>query len=79
VATSNLAGRILRALILGTDDDVIDLPLVNHHSPQWEPEPLRWFGINAGIRIASVGDIEERLTGRPSKVAGALARITGGH
>jgi len=79
VAMSNLAGRILQSLILGTGSDVLDLPLVNHHSPLWEPEPFRWLGINSGIRVASVGDIEERLTGRPSKLAGALARITGGH
>lgn len=79
VATSNLAGRILQGLILGGDSDFLDLPLVNHHSPMWEPEPFRWLGINSGIQVASVGDIEERLTGRPSKLAHALARITGGH
>ena len=79
VSTSNLAGRILRSLILEDDDDVSRLPLANHHSPLWEVEPLRWMGINAGLRAAAVGDVEERLTGRPSRVTGALCRVTGGH
>jgi glycine/D-amino acid oxidase-like deaminating enzyme len=79
VATSNLSGRILQALILNTDRDLLGLPLVNHHSPKWEPEPLRWLGINLGLRAASIGDVEERLTGRPSRLAGTVARITGGH
>jgi glycine/D-amino acid oxidase-like deaminating enzyme len=47
VASSNTAGRTLADLILGVDSDLVRLPWVNHVSPQWEPEPLRWIGINA--------------------------------
>ncbi len=68
VATSNLAGRTLAALIAGTDDPLIRLPWVSHHSPNWEPEPLRWLGINAGRRTAALADRTERRTGRPSKL-----------
>ncbi|MER6523780.1 FAD-binding oxidoreductase [Streptomyces sp. NPDC001508] len=79
VATSNLAARILRNLILQRDEPLNDLPIVNHRSPLWEPEPLRWLGVNAGLVAAGLGDIEERLTGRPSRISGALERLTGAH
>ena len=47
VATSNLAGRTLADLILRRDSDLVRLPWVNHHSPAWEPEPLRWIAATA--------------------------------
>jgi glycine/D-amino acid oxidase-like deaminating enzyme len=46
VASSNVAGRTLSDLILDADSDLVRLPWVNHVSPRWEPEPLRWIGIN---------------------------------
>lgn len=79
VATSNLAGRILRNLILSRPDDLDRLPLVNHRSPRWEPEPLRWLGVNLGLRAAALGDVEERTTARPSKIAHLLESMTGAH
>ncbi len=79
VATSNLAGRILRNLILEQDDDLNRLPLVNHRSPSWEPEPLRWLGVNSGLAAASLSDIEERITHRPSRTAMLLEKLTGAH
>ena len=45
VATSNLFGRIMADLVTDTPSDLITLPTVNHRSPDWEPEPLRWLGI----------------------------------
>jgi glycine/D-amino acid oxidase-like deaminating enzyme len=45
VATANLFGRILTDLISGAVTSLTRLPTVNHHSPRWEPEPLRWLGI----------------------------------
>ena len=77
VSTTNLAGRTLRDLVLRRDTELTRLPWVQHRSPTWEPEPLRWLGINVGLRAASVADREERLTGRPSKVAALLAPLTG--
>lgn len=79
VATSNLAGRILRNLILEQDEDINALPLVNHRSPSWEPEPLRWLGVNSGLAAASLSDIEERITHRPSRTAMLLEKLTGAH
>ena len=79
VATSNLAGRILRNLILEREDPVNHLPFVNHRSPLWEREPLRWLGINSGLAAASLSDIEERMTHRPSRTAMLLEKLTGAH
>jgi glycine/D-amino acid oxidase-like deaminating enzyme len=79
VATSNLAGRILRNLITGREDELSRLPVVNHRSPRWEAEPLRWLAVNAGLRAAATADLEERLTRRPSTVSALLERLTGAH
>ena len=79
VGTTNLAGRTLRDLILGRDTDLVRLPWVGHRSRRWEPEPLRWLGVNAGLRAMTLADAEERLTGRPSLVARAVAPLVGGH
>ncbi len=51
VGTSNLAGRTLADLIRGTSSDLTRLPWVEHRSRNWEPEPLRWLGVNAGLRL----------------------------
>ncbi len=75
VATTNLAGRTLRDLVLERDSDLTRLPWVNHHSPAWEPEPLRWLGINATRLAFTAADREEALTGRPSLVARAMAPL----
>jgi glycine/D-amino acid oxidase-like deaminating enzyme len=79
VSTTNLAGRTLRDLLLGHDTDLTRLPWVGHRSRRWEPEPLRWLGINAGLRAMRVADVEERLTRRPSVVARTMAPLLGGH
>lgn len=79
VATSNLAGRVLRNLILERDEPINTLPLVNHRSPSWEPEPLRWFGVNGGLAAASLSDLEERYTHKPSRTAMLLEKLTGAH
>jgi glycine/D-amino acid oxidase-like deaminating enzyme len=79
VSTTNLAGRTLRDLILGRDTELTGLPWVNHRSRRWEPEPLRWLGVNAGLRAMTVADREEQLTRRPSLVARAMSPLIGGH
>jgi glycine/D-amino acid oxidase-like deaminating enzyme len=78
VATTNLAGRTLADLVLGTDSDLIRLPWVNHRSRPWETEPLRWLGINAGLRTMSWADQAEGRTGRPSRAAQMMGRFLGG-
>ena len=79
VATSNLAGRVLRNLITGADGDLNRLPIVDHRSRKWEVEPFRWIGVNSGLQAATAADLEERITGRPSKISGMLEKLTGAH
>ena len=77
VSTTNLAGRTLRDLILARRTELTDLPWVQHRSRRWEPEPLRWLGVNAGLRAMGLAETEERLTGRPSRIAAAMAPLLG--
>ncbi len=79
VAATNLAGRTLADLVLGRPSALTALPWVGHRSPSWEPEPLRWAGVNAGLQLARAADAEEARTGRPSRLGGLLGRLTGGH
>ncbi|MFL6160473.1 MAG: FAD-dependent oxidoreductase, partial [Marmoricola sp.] len=78
VGTTNLAGRTLADLITGSRSDLVTLPWVGHRSPEWEPEPLRWLGINGGLQAMRLADAEERLTGRPSLVARAMSPLIHG-
>ena len=78
VGTTNLAGRTLADLITGAASDLTTLPWVGHRSPDWEPEPLRWLGINAGLQAMRLADVEERVTGRPSVIARAMSPLIHG-
>ena len=78
VATTNLAGRTLADLILGTGSDLTRLPWVNHRSPRWEPEPLRWLGVNTGLGVMTWADRQELRTGRQSRAAQLAGRFLGG-
>ncbi|MEU4242795.1 FAD-binding oxidoreductase [Actinoplanes sp. NPDC026619] len=60
VAAANLAGRTLADLISGTESDRTALPWVGHRSRQWEPEPIRWIGINAALHATNLRDALER-------------------
>jgi hypothetical protein len=78
VGTSNLAGRTLADLILDrSSSDLLSLPWVGHRSRRWEPEPLRWLGMNAGLRVMSSADAAEARTGRPARRAAVLGRFLG--
>jgi glycine/D-amino acid oxidase-like deaminating enzyme len=68
VATANLAGRTLADLIMGRESELTGLALVGHHSPDWEPEPLRWIGVRyvqAGLaRLDARGERTGRAPSR---------------
>jgi hypothetical protein len=61
----------------GADTELTRLPWVNHHSPSWEPEPLRFAGANAGLLAMQFADIEERVTKRRSLIARVMGPLTG--
>ena len=77
VSTTNLAGRTLRDLILGQETELTRLPWVNHRSKAWEPEPLRWIGVNAALKAMGSADDVEMRTGRPSKRATYVKKLIG--
>jgi glycine/D-amino acid oxidase-like deaminating enzyme len=73
VATSALAGRTLSAMIRGDDPEgLATLPWAGRTSRAWEPEPLRWLGVNAVTALMTSADRSERRTGRPSRAASAF-------
>ena len=71
VAASNLAGRTLADLVLGRDTALTALPWVGHRSPRWEPEPLRWLGVNAGPAAGAARRPRGESTGRPARLGAA--------
>ncbi|AMB60298.1 FAD-dependent oxidoreductase [Microterricola viridarii] len=77
LSTTNLAGRTLSALIRDEQGPLTELPWVNHRSPQWEPEPLRFVGSNLGLLATGLSDAEESLTRRPSLAAKLMGPLTG--
>jgi Glycine/D-amino acid oxidases (deaminating) len=77
VATTNLAGRTLTDLILRRDTEVSRLPWVGRKVRRWEPEPLRWLGVQAmyaAYRMADRQELDGRATTSPiAKVADLIS------
>jgi glycine/D-amino acid oxidase-like deaminating enzyme len=78
VSTTNLAGRTLCDLIMRRRSELTTLPWVGRRSRSWEPEPFRYLGINAGLRLAGAADRAEERTGRPTWRSRLLERMLGG-
>ena len=79
VTTTNLAGRTLADLILHRDTDLVSLPWVNHRSRKWEPEPFRWLGINAMLRLPIGADRYEERTGKTERFRSKILQHFIGH
>lgn len=81
VSTSNLAGRTLAALVTDAHDDeareLIALPWVGHRTRRWEPEPLRWLGVNGTRSAARLADRSESRSDRRSRIAGVIDLVLG--
>ncbi len=77
VSTTNLAGRTLADLITARESALTALPWVGHRSRNWEPEPLRWLGANAGLRAMTWADHAENRHGRPSRLAAVVNAMMG--
>ncbi|MEN9802438.1 MAG: hypothetical protein RLZ37_1563 [Actinomycetota bacterium] len=78
VATANLSGRTLADLVLERASDLTVLPWVNHRSPRWEPEPIRWFAVNGMARLAALADNRESSHGRTARRIDSLVRRVSG-
>ena len=75
VTLSYLAANSMADLILGKNSVRTSLPYVGWKSAQWEPEPLRWLGVNLGIKLSAIADVEERITNRPSFVGKLIEKL----
>jgi glycine/D-amino acid oxidase-like deaminating enzyme len=76
VATTNLAGRVLADLITENRSEITMLPCVNHHSPNWEPEPFRYAGVSYIQRAFWRIDQKAERTGIPPTGRSLAERLT---
>jgi len=79
VGTTNLSGRTLADLITGEPSELTTLPWVGHRSRKWEPEPLRFIGINATTVLPVGADRHEDRKGSSSKWREAIMNRLLGH
>ena len=77
VVLSYLAGTVLAHLLTTPATPTADstLPFVQRRSRRWEPEPLRFAGINAGLALATWADRVETRRGSQSRASGLLDRL----
>jgi glycine/D-amino acid oxidase-like deaminating enzyme len=78
LTTTNLAGRTLADLVLERDTELTRLPWVGRRVRRWEPEPLRWLGVQgmyALYRTADRRETEKDLpqTSRIARIANMIA------
>jgi glycine/D-amino acid oxidase-like deaminating enzyme len=76
VATANLSGRVLADLITDTESELTLLPTVNHTSPHWEPEPLRYLGIRYVQQAYFRLDRKAEATGLPPDGSSLAERLS---
>nr|WP_211283852.1 FAD-dependent oxidoreductase [Streptomyces antibioticus] len=86
VATTNLAARTLRDLVQldsgqGGRTELTDLPWVGHEVRKWEPEPLRWLGVQGMYATYRAADRRERVShsAESSRLAQIADRVSGRH
>jgi glycine/D-amino acid oxidase-like deaminating enzyme len=78
VSTSNLAGRTLADLTLGLETGLTGLPWVNRRVRAWEPEPLRWLGVQGMYALLNAADRQEDVSQGPPSRLGRLGNwLTG--
>ncbi|MFD7321892.1 NAD(P)/FAD-dependent oxidoreductase [Streptomyces sp. NPDC059875] len=84
VTTTNLAARTLRDLIQQDSGqsgptDLTTLPWVNHKVRKWEPEPLRWLGVQTMYAAYRTADRQESTThtATTSRIAQLADRLSG--
>nr|WP_245642528.1 FAD-binding oxidoreductase [Nonomuraea candida] len=78
VTTTNLAGRTLRDLVLRRDTPLTRLPWVGRQVRQWEPEPLRWVGVQLIYALFRAADRHENERGTTTSPYAHLANLISG-
>jgi glycine/D-amino acid oxidase-like deaminating enzyme len=86
VATANLAARTLRDLVQqdsgqGGRTELTELPWVGHKVRKWEPEPLRWLGVQGMYATYRTADRRESTShsAQSSRLARWADRVAGRH
>ncbi|MEU0030300.1 FAD-binding oxidoreductase [Streptomyces sp. NPDC006335] len=86
VATANLAARTLRDLVQqdsgqGGRTELTELPWVGHRVRKWEPEPLRWLGVQGMYATYRTADRRESTShsAQSSRLARWADRVAGRH
>lgn len=77
VAAAAMAGATLADLVDGRDTERTRLCWVRHRSPDWEPEPLRWLGVNLAARAAATLDHAEARNRDLPRLRRRLGGLTG--
>ncbi|MUL81152.1 MULTISPECIES: FAD-binding oxidoreductase [unclassified Mycolicibacterium] len=79
LTTTNLAGHTLADLVLQRDTALTRLPWVGRRVRKWEPEPLRWLGVQAMYALYRTADRRESTHGLngTSGLARVANKITG--
>ncbi|MCP2354683.1 glycine/D-amino acid oxidase-like deaminating enzyme [Nonomuraea thailandensis] len=78
VTTTNLAGRTLRDLVLRRESELTGLPWVGRQVRQWEPEPLRWAGVQLIYALFRAADRHENERGATTSAYARLANLISG-
>ncbi|GAA3650159.1 FAD-dependent oxidoreductase [Nonomuraea antimicrobica] len=78
VTTTNLAGRTLRDLVLRRETALTGLPWVGRQVRQWEPEPLRWAGVQLIYALFRAADRHENERGTTTSTYARLANLISG-
>lgn len=78
VSTSNLAGKLMAGLIEGVSSGLEHLPLIQHESPGWIPEPLRWLVVRY-MQDALLRIDEATESGRRPPMDAFFAEFLGRH
>ncbi|TYB68971.1 FAD-dependent oxidoreductase [Nonomuraea sp. PA05] len=78
VTTTNLAGRTLRDLVLRRETELTGLPWVGRQVRQWEPEPLRWAGVQLIYALFRAADRHENERIATTSAYARLANLISG-
>ena len=74
VAMTNLMGRLIAGVVTDPDNLPEYLPILTRPEREWEPEPLRYLGINLGLLLTRAVDRLEQA-GKPAWPLDRMKRV----